>query len=189
MSGRIPDRGAPAFYNHPISLIGFMAAGKTTVGSLLAEALGIRFIDLDEEIARREEATISELFEAFGEAGFRLRETEALVSVLESSVEVAPKPFVLACGGGIVHSTRNQQLLKTSTRCIFLDVPFECCQARLVLNSEERPLARMQTADELMKRYKMRLPLYRSIAHECIKASATPDSIVEKIVTALASFS
>jgi shikimate kinase len=99
----------------PIALVGMMGAGKTTLGRALAQRLGWRFRDLDEEVERAADATVAELFEREGEAAFRELEHRALAGLLDGSL------FVLATGGGVVLDPRNRELLRHRALTIWLD--------------------------------------------------------------------
>ena len=77
-------------------LIGFMGAGKTTLGSLLAKRLRMRFIDTDQYIEAQQERTISNIFEQEGEAFFRKLETKLLQALAEDA-----RPAVISVGGGL----------------------------------------------------------------------------------------
>ena len=85
--------------------MGFMGAGKTTVGRLLAEALGWDFLDLDEHIEARASATVPQLFERHGEPGFRRLESSALANALSR------QSTVLALGGGAPEQLTNRLML------------------------------------------------------------------------------
>jgi shikimate kinase len=86
-------------------LIGFMGAGKSTVGRLVAERIGRPFVDLDEVVETRVGRPVREIFDTEGEETFRLLETAALETLLDA------EPSVVACGGGIVLSDSNRALL------------------------------------------------------------------------------
>ncbi|GAF40730.1 shikimate kinase I [Agrilactobacillus composti DSM 18527 = JCM 14202] len=88
-------------------LVGFMGAGKTTVGQLLAQNTGFRFTDLDQAIVEIAGRPIPDIFAAEGEAGFRRRETEALAQALDQDV-------IVSTGGGIVTQAQNRALLKAA---------------------------------------------------------------------------
>lgn len=92
-----------------ICLVGFMGAGKTSVGKELARRLGWRFIDLDDAIEEFERASVAEIFSRTGQAAFRQSETEALHRVLETNRD---RPLVLAIGGGAYVKTENREQLK-----------------------------------------------------------------------------
>ncbi len=122
-----------------IYVVGFMGAGKSTVGRLLAERLGWSFSDIDTEIERAEKTTIMEIFAAQGEENFRRLETEMIRQHVRC-VECG-KPAVLALGGGAFTIEQNRDLLKQNGVTIWLDCPLETA-ARRVAAASHRPLAR-----------------------------------------------
>jgi shikimate kinase len=99
-----------------IVLIGFMASGKTEVGRELAERLGWRHVDLDEEISRREGCTIAEIFESRGEAAFRALEVEVTAAVASES------EVVISTGGGWVTNAGLHDSLPPGTLTVLLRV-------------------------------------------------------------------
>src|SRR5277367_2433426 len=122
-----------------IYLVGFMAAGKSTVGRLLADELGWHFCDLDQEIEEAHGASIAEIFDRRGEAEFRRIEQEQVhkrVREIERG-----KPMVVALGGGAFAQDANRALLIESGVPIWLDCSLERVHARLN-GSGDRPLAR-----------------------------------------------
>ena len=120
-------------------IVGFMAAGKTTVGRLLAHRLGWSFFDTDEEIEAAERAAISELFRTRGENEFRRIES----AMIRQHVDWIGhgRPTVLALGGGAFCRKENRDLLLESGIAVWLDCPFETVQRRVAPTSH-RPLAR-----------------------------------------------
>jgi shikimate kinase len=101
-----------------IALIGFMGAGKTTVGELLAEELGWRFCDLDQEIEKFAGFTVSQLLSA-DEKGFRQLESQVLAQLLTQ------EQLVVATGGGVVTRPENLELLLATATVFYLEVPLE----------------------------------------------------------------
>ena len=99
-----------------ILLIGFMGAGKSTVGRLLADDQGLEFIDLDAVVEAAEGRSVRSIFEDEGESRFRALETSALASLS------ARDSAVVACGGGIVLSEANRALLKRLGTVVYLRV-------------------------------------------------------------------
>ena len=120
-------------------VVGFMGAGKTTIGKLLAEELGWSFADLDDDIETAAGRPIAEIFETRGETEFRRIEAEALRARVRA-IETG-SPTVLALGGGAYAQTANFELVRDNGITLWLDCPFETV-ARRVAQASHRPLAR-----------------------------------------------
>ena len=142
-----------------LALCGFMACGKTTLGRAVAAELGVPFVDLDEEIARRTGQTAAEIFEKQGEAAFRAVEREALLTVLYRE-----RDAILALGGGTLLLPENRQVIRTKCRVVWLDTPAD--QMLEWLSEEPRPLSQGRTPEELRALMAEREPLYRETAHQ-----------------------
>jgi len=127
-----------------IVLIGFMGAGKTTVGRALAQRLRWRFLDLDDLIEQREQRTVAEIFSGPGEAEFRRAEHAALRDLLQESAPAGD--LVLALGGGAFVQPHNRDLLEQNgALTILLEAPLEELRRRCRSERKERPLARQET--------------------------------------------
>ncbi len=124
----------PAIY-----LVGFMGCGKSTVGRALAEELGWKFTDLDEEIERGAQTTISEIFATRGEPAFRELESAALREHVR--VVRMGRPQVISLGGGAFLSEENLVLANNNGVTIWLDCPYSMIERR-VSAASHRPLAR-----------------------------------------------
>ncbi len=123
-----------------VFLVGFMGAGKTSVGRALSRRLGWDFEDLDDRIQAREQRTIEEIFERSGEAYFRRAEHEALRELI---VGLSSSPRVIALGGGAFAQAHNARLLaEGGFLTIFLDAPIEELFRRCQQEPIERPLRR-----------------------------------------------
>ncbi|HHU70193.1 MAG TPA: shikimate kinase [Thermoanaerobacterales bacterium] len=125
-----------------IILTGFMGAGKTTIGRIVAKELNMKFIDTDEEIVRTTGLSITEIFERFGEEYFRDIEEEIIERVASG------KGLVIASGGGIVLRERNINNLKKNG-IIFLLTADENELLNRVYGSTDRPLIKKGTEDFL----------------------------------------
>ena len=105
--------------NHNVFLIGLMAVGKTTVGRLLSDELGLPFFDTDRVVEEKAGADIAWIFDKEGEAGFRDRECQAVDELTQRD------GVVLATGGGVVLREENRRNLATRGIVVFLDSPIE----------------------------------------------------------------
>jgi shikimate kinase len=161
-------------------LTGFMGAGKSTIGRLLASRLAWQFLDLDTHLEARTGATIPQLFERHGEAHFRRLESAALASALGRD------HTVLALGGGTPEELTNRLLLEQTpaTFTIFLDAPFPTLFDRCMLQDIARPVLEDPAAAQL--RFQKRHPLYRRLANLTIDtASQTADQTIDTLLGGL----
>ena len=142
-----------------LSLIGFMASGKSTVARELAARALLDVRDLDVEIAAAAGACVPEIFATEGEAAFRRRELDALASLPTG------EDLVVACGGGVVETPAARDLLRERGVVVWLDAPWESLRGRLEdSGAEERPLL-AGGWDEVEALFRARLPLYATTAH------------------------
>lgn len=170
--------------NHPatqcIALIGPSGSGKSSTGSKLAQVLGWQFRDLDTLIETRSGMTISEIFDQEGEAGFRERESMALVEALDT------KPVVIACGGGVILRQFNRTLLREQTWCVYLTAQHDVLLQRLEQDPDQpRPLLNNDARERLALMLTERRPLYASLAQWTVHTDhLAPSTIVHNIVYA-----
>ena len=150
-----------------VVLTGFMGSGKSTIGPLLAERLGWRFLDLDHEIERRDGRTVASIFAESGEPHFRKLEAEALAGLL------GRRRVVLALGGGAPEELGNRLLLEQTPRTavVYLAAPFEALVARCLEQpgAAERPVLSDLSAAEC--RFKARRRLYERIAGHTVETA------------------
>ena len=118
----------------PIFLIGFMCSGKTTLGRAVCERTGLRFIDLDDAIEQRMGMTVSEIFDAYGEARFRRLERDMLAEVS------AMADVVVACGGGTPCQAGAMDLMNDRGVTIRLVPSEKRMVKRLMAGRHKRPL-------------------------------------------------
>jgi shikimate kinase len=164
-----------------IVLTGFMGAGKSTIGALLAGRLGWRFLDSDAIIEARTGAAIARLFEERGEAAFRALETEAVRDHARAEY------LVLALGGGAVEAESTRRALaEIDEACIvFLDAPLEVMVARCLAQPEaaERPV--LADRERLAARLAARLPHYRRAHLTIATSSLSPEAVAGHIFKVL----
>lgn len=126
-----------------IILIGYMGAGKTTVGKLLAHDLGLMFYDLDWYITSRMHRTVAQIFEESGEEGFRKMEHNMLHEVAEF------ENVVLSCGGGTPCFFDNMDYLNQQGETVYLKATPEVLYAHLKMGKTVRPLLLNKTPEEV----------------------------------------
>jgi len=130
--------------NQRIFLIGFMGAGKTTLGKALAQQLSCPFKDTDDLIIQKTGLSIPEIFKAHGQQYFRLLESKVLREALFFN------PVVVASGGGLPCFWNNLEWMNANGVTIFLDVPLEILAHRLS-NDPNRPLLKRGDWKQLFK--------------------------------------
>ncbi|HZP16570.1 MAG TPA: shikimate kinase [Terriglobales bacterium] len=164
-----------------VALVGFMGAGKTSVGRALAQRMGWRFEDLDDRIQKREGRSIEQIFEQTGESGFRTLESAVLQEILTWQ---ASEPLVLALGGGAFVREEMQDLLRRAgIPAVFLDAPVEelfrrCDQPGLV-----RPLRRNPV--QFRELYEQRRPAYMKAFLRIETSGKTVTEVAEEIISEL----
>jgi len=158
-----------------IYLLGFMGSGKSTVGELLAKALGWPLIDLDTVIEAGQGLSIREIFENSGEPFFRQIERAALAEACKA------EPAVIALGGGTFAQPPNLDLVRDSGgTTVWLDCPPEILRARCE-GLENRPLFRdEQSFNQLLME---RLPYYRLADYRISTEGRNPQEVVEQILS------
>jgi len=167
---------------HTVALVGFMGAGKTTVGQELARRLNWRFADLDQLIESREGRTIPQIFQAEGEAGFRALEHGVLA---ESLAVPGSGSTVLALGGGAFVVEKVRALLRERhVPAVWLDAPAEELFRRCEQPEVVRPLRR--DPEQFTKLYEQRLSSYRQADLHVITKGKEISAIAEEIVMRLA---
>jgi shikimate kinase len=166
-----------------IVLTGFMGSGKTTAGRLLAQRLGWRLLDLDNEIERREGRSVPQIFAESGEAHFRRAEAAALASVL------GQRKVVLALGGGAPEELGNRLLLEQTphTAVVYLSAPFEVLVERChsQIDATDRPV--LADLEHARARFTQRRPHYERIArHRVETTSMDAEATVAAVLAVLA---
>lgn len=134
-----------------IILIGYMGAGKTTIGKALSKELGIIFYDLDWYIESRMRKTVSEIFAERGEEGFRQIEYNMLHEVAEF------EDVIISCGGGTPCFFDNMDYLNQQGQVVYLKAEPEVLYKHLLMAKVERPLLKGKSKEELLKFIKEQL--------------------------------
>ena len=160
----------------PLVLVGAPGAGKSTVGAMLADQLGVTFRDVDAFIVERTGRPIAEIFTDDGEAAFRALEEQITGELLEH-------PGVLALGGGAVLSAATRAALR-GHRVVWLRIGLSQSVKRIGLDTA-RPLLLGNVRGRLLKLLNERAALYAEVATEVIDTDATtPAEVVEMIMNA-----
>lgn len=155
-----------------------MGSGKSTVGPMLAQRLGWRFVDVDDVIEAEAGCTIAEIFARHGEADFREREHATIARL------AAQDGLVLALGGGAIEHEQTRKLLLAlpQTLLVHLEIELETTLKRCGGTENTRPV--LADRANLARRYERRLPLYRQ-AHASIRVDdLTPWQVVKEILNA-----
>ncbi len=162
-----------------IVLCGFMGCGKSTVGKNIARKTGKNFVDMDLYIEEKAAMRVSEIFERYGEDGFRDMEHDACLELSEM------KNLIIASGGGAFTYRRNVEVFKGKDTIVLLDVPLEIIKIRLK-NDKTRPLLQKPNKDEIMKElYEKRLPLYKNAADIVVSGKNTPLKTAFAVINAV----
>jgi shikimate kinase len=161
-----------------LTLVGYRASGKTTIGRMIAARLGWPFVDADEALERRLGTTIADFFTGHGEAAFREQEARQLAELL-----AAAPPQVLATGGGCVLREDNRRLLRErGGLVVYLEAPVAFLQHRLRHHTGGRPsLTGATVADEIPLLLAQRDPLYREVATAVARADRAEKALVKEL--------
>lgn len=158
-----------------VVLTGFMGAGKSTVGRLLASQLNWRFIDVDDEIEAAFSSSIARLFQHNGEPWFREQEHQTIRQLASQD------RIVLGLGGGAIEDPRTRELLLSTagTLLVHLEASFETVLIRCQGTETVRPV--LADRPNLEARYQRRLPLYRLAHHTLSVDHLTPEETAQAL--------
>ena len=172
---------SPAFIpTRPIVLVGLMGAGKSTIGRRLAKRLGLGFVDSDDEIETAAAHSIAEIFERFGEAGFRDGERRVIARLIEGA------PKVIATGGGAFMNDATRALMLDRCTVVWLDADVATLAER-VSRRATRPLLKDGDPLLLLRDLAAKRNRIYAEAHLRIPSQAAPhERAVDRIVAALA---
>ena len=156
-----------------IVLVGFMGAGKTTIGQLLAERLGLPFTDSDQVIEQRSGRSVPQIFAEDGEPAFRALEHQVITDLLDGPA------LVLAVGGGAAEHPGTRARL-AAAEVVYLQVGYEAAMHR-VGGDPGRPLL---ARPDLAATYQRRLPVYAGIATVTVSTDGRPPGAVSEDILA-----
>ena len=168
-----------------IILLGYMASGKSTIGNYLSTDLSLPFIDLDTYIEKKENKSISKIFEEFGEIYFRKKENKYLKELLNSDIN-----FVLSLGGGTPCYANNIDLIIDSNAAsIYLNTSLKIIIERLKKAKEKRPLV-ASIADEnlpefIAKHLFERRPYYLKANYKILTDNKKIEEVISEIKSLL----
>ncbi|MBB3456612.1 shikimate kinase [Rhizobium sp. BK313] len=174
------DRARAALGTRNLVLVGLMGAGKSSIGRLVANQLGIPFVDTDIEIERVSRMTITELFDAYGEEEFRALETRVIKRLLKGG------PRVVSTGGGAFINDRTRRHVKRSGLSVWLKADLDVLWER-VNKRDTRPLLKTenpkQTLEKLMN---ARYPIYAEADLTVLSRDVGKDVMVKEVLAAIA---
>ncbi|MCK9478997.1 MAG: chorismate mutase [Firmicutes bacterium] len=160
-----------------IALIGMMGSGKTSKGKVVANRLGMRFVDIDEKIEKEQKMSVAQLFQTLGETAFRRLESEKIKRYAKR------KNYLISTGGGAVLCHESMELLQKNGVTIFLNRDID-----IIVNSidaKNRPLLKDGT-QKLYDIYNERLPLYKRWSDiEIRNEHETIDEAADEIISTL----
>tara|TARA_B110000459_G_C16424658_1_gene409053 strand:+ start:152 stop:658 length:507 start_codon:yes stop_codon:yes gene_type:complete len=158
-------------------LIGYMGAGKTTIAKLLANELHLPFYDTDQEIEKKEERGVLEIFKKNGEMHFRMLETELLKDINQNSI--------IACGGGLPIHNNNMGLIDSKGISIYLKASNDCLFNRLKNDKKNRPLIANKTNRDLKiyitRELQNRSPFYNLAKHTILVDNKSTEKVLREV--------
>jgi shikimate kinase len=160
-------------------LIGLMGAGKSAIGRMTAQALGIPFIDSDHEIERVSRMSITDLFAAYGEAEFRALETRVIKRLLRSG------PRVVSTGGGAYINENTRKHIKRGGLSVWLNADLDVLWER-VNKRDTRPLLKTENPRQTLKNLmNARYPIYAQADLTVLSRDVKKETMVEEVLAAI----
>ncbi|HSS62758.1 MAG TPA: shikimate kinase [Candidatus Limnocylindrales bacterium] len=157
----------------PLALLGFMGAGKTLIGALVAERARAQFFDLDTMVEDKAGMSIPEIFATHSEEAFRAFEKATLPTVLKPGA-------VVALGGGVVIDDDNWRLVEEKATSVYLEVPFQVIWER-IHHLRGRPLIMNRTEAEVEELLERRRPRYEQATHR-VDGTQPPRELADEVL-------
>lgn len=171
-----------ALGSRPIVLVGIMGCGKSTVGRRLANRLGLKFIDSDNEIERAANMSIVEMFESHGEPYFRSGEERVIARLLNEG------PIVLATGGGAFMSPTTREAIARNGLSVWMQADFDIVMTR-VRRKTTRPLLKTPDPEGTIRRLMdERYPVYAQADVTVHSKDVPHETVVDEIIDAVSAY-
>lgn len=165
--------------DRPVVLIGLMGCGKTRIGRMLADALGLPFADSDDEIEKAAGMSVAEIFDSFGESYFRDGEKRVIQRLLSEGVKI------IATGGGAIMTPETEEAVKTQSISIWVRAPLPVMLERTG-RTDRRPLLRQGDPAEILKNLmEKRYPTYAKADITIESHDGPVESVLNQALTAL----
>lgn len=176
----LKDRARDALGSRNLILVGLMGAGKSAIGRMAANRLGIPFIDTDAEIERVSRMSISELFAAYGEEEFRALETRVIKRLLKTG------PRVISTGGGAFINERTRRQIKRGGVSLWLRAELDVLWER-VNKRDTRPLLKTENPKQTLENLMIaRYPIYADADLTVQSRDVRKETIVNEVLAAIA---
>jgi shikimate kinase len=163
----------------PLVLVGMMGAGKTTVGRRLANRLGRRFIDSDEEVEKAAGMSIEDIFKLRGEADFRAGEVKVIARLLREG------EVVLGTGGGAFVNPETRALVKAAAVSVWIKADFEVLFQRVSRRSNRPLLKNGNPRETLHALMEARYPIYAEADLTVVSREVPQDQVASEVIDAI----
>ncbi|AYD02754.1 shikimate kinase [Neorhizobium sp. NCHU2750] len=174
------DQARAALGNRNLIFVGLMGAGKSVIGRLVAQTLGVSFIDTDAEIESVSRMTITELFSQYGESEFRALETRVIERLLKQG------PRVVSTGGGAFINDATREQIKLGGLSIWLKADLDTLWDR-VNRRDHRPLLKTENPKQTLENLMIqRYPIYELADLTVISGNVRKDVMVNEVLQAVA---
>jgi len=181
VSEALVGKAKAALGKRNLVFVGLMGAGKSAIGRMTAQVLGIPFIDSDHEIERVSRMTITELFAAYGEEEFRALEARVIKRLLNTG------PRVVSTGGGAYINERSRRHIKRNGLSLWLNADIDVLWER-VNKRDTRPLLKTENPRQTLKNLMdVRYPIYAQADLAVLSRDVKKEIMVEEVLKALSS--
>jgi shikimate kinase len=176
----LQEQARAALGNRNLIFVGLMGAGKSVIGRLVAQTLGIPFVDTDSEIENVSRMTIAELFAQYGETEFRALETRVVERLLKQG------PRVVSTGGGAFINENTRAQIKQGGISIWLKADLDVLWER-VNRRDHRPLLKTENPKQTLENLMIeRYPVYEQADLTVISGNVRKDAMVHEVLQAVA---